>query len=205
MSVSKQQVIDIFLDAIQKIREVKEVKSDQIDQNEVNLEDSFLDDSKKRPLESEDSDKYYDFWLSVKKHGFKWASEHNEWYKTRYGRPLEGIIANLGTDGRNNEAKRIFGLILSGREGHLEAKPQGGPGKKICILCNHKKNCPSSLYLEDEDNRTYSYSIGSKCAKIAYSALEFVKAIEENKEFTEVDQIFEDLMDAHAGKKNSDE
>lgn len=152
------------------------------------------------PASKADLKEYAEFRKFVSDSGFVDASESSAWFIHRYVRPLKGIIDNLGREGKNAEPKRIFNLIMSGKDASLQKKRQGGAGDKICILCNIKKNCPNTLWIEEEDGYTYSYSIGNNCARLAQSAISFVKAIIQNEPLEKVDAFFADLQDAHAEK-----
>lgn len=152
------------------------------------------------PASKADLKEYAEFCEFVSDSGFVDASESSAWFMHRYTRQLKGIIDNLGREGKNAEPKRIFNLIMSGKDASLQKKRQGGPGEKICILCNIKKNCPNTLWIEEEDGYTYSYPIANNCARVAQAAISFVKAIIQNEPLEKVDAFFADLQDAHAGK-----
>lgn len=154
---------------------------------------------------------FLNFYKLVDKFGFEEAAAISQIYQSKFGRPLEGIINNLGHDGRNDEAKRIAHLIIQRATEEedsgtmVERKRQGGTTTRICCLCGIKKQCFNTLWITEEGEDGLSpHPIARCCANLAHALIRFFEAIRDHKGLEECEVLFADIQDAHAGKNEKE-
>ncbi len=132
---------------------------------------------------------------------FQKAAKASPWARKHFLAPLEGVRNNLGRGEACVKEKfdELFVIYDYTTEVSWNEDEVEGPTK--CILCNCKKNCQHTLYVNGEP-----FPIADNCAHLADAVIQFVTRLNElakgeSKDVNSLDILFTQILQGHADKK----
>lgn len=134
---------------------------------------------------------------------FQQPLDNSRWFQKRYGDILDSVRANMGRQSATGQEKahEVFDSIRNQwsrvRVDRLERSV-----RETCCLCNSTRRCTHVLYQDDEE-----LYVAAQCVEVATALIAFFDVLRDMVEVEEgdynlrrLDQAFEGVMAAHAGK-----
>jgi len=130
------------------------------------------------------------------------AQEH-WWFKRRYGSVLNAIQQQMGHEGRNTDAKRMWCIVIEECLAGRKIKVSSAYNKLVttCVFCDTKHACSKALVIEAKREM-----IGSHCALLASALIDFFTIVRKGtlenprQTFKDMEEAFANVQAAHAAK-----
>jgi len=140
---------------------------------------------------------------NLKSYTLKSLTVDNAWWQRTFQDTLDRVRDNLGYQGSNQRSLEVYDALV---EGKAYIRKSFVASKEKCCFCSLKRSCRHTLWINDKKQGF----IGSKCATLAKSLIDFYSAIHRiartrgcrgKEALVELKQLHGQIFEAQAGKK----